>query len=150
MKAMRRFVIASVLLGLSLLATGCGYFSSGTWEDDPENWKRAWGSAKPAEVVMPHSWYWRSPHWTREEAYFFQFQWQEELFKQLVASNGMRPAERTVGKPDPDPAYCVDKPGWFVPPSTAGYEIWRCDPSADCWLFRETRTKELFLYVCQL
>jgi hypothetical protein len=61
-----------MLLGLSLLASACGYFSSGIWEDDPKNWKRAWGYSKPEEVVMPHSWYWRSPHWTREEPISFR------------------------------------------------------------------------------
>jgi len=94
---------------------------------------------------MPHSWYWRSPHWTREEAYFFQFQWHEELFKQLLAKNGMRPFEGSES-----PGYCFGKPGWFAPPSAAGYKSWRCDSSTDCWLFREAKTKELFLYVCQL
>src|ERR1051325_4749991 len=26
----------------------------------PQNWKRAWGYSKPNDVVMSHSWYWRS------------------------------------------------------------------------------------------
>ena len=94
---------------------------------------------------MPHSWYWRSPHWTREEAYFFQFQWHEELFEKLIAN--MRPVEQSENKVD---SYCFDKPAWFVPPSTAGYETWRCKAGTNCWLFREVKTKELFLYVCQL
>jgi hypothetical protein len=142
---MRRNALGAILLGLSLLALGCGYFKAGEWEDDPENWARAWGSSKPAEVVMPHSWYWRSAHWTREEAYFFQVRWNESLFKQLIEKNEMHPAEALE-----QPGYCVDKPGWFAPASAAGYERWRCDPAADCWLLREKATKELFLYVCQL
>ncbi|MFL6197423.1 MAG: hypothetical protein ACJ75H_24770 [Thermoanaerobaculia bacterium] len=142
---MRRLLLGSVLFGFSLLGSACGYFSSGTWEDDPQNWKRAWGTAKPEEVVMPHSWFWRSAHWSREDAYFFQVRWNEDLFKQLIEGNGMRPAGASE-----KPGYCVDKPGWFTPPSAAGYESWRCGPSADCRLFRERGTKELFLYMCQL
>ena len=95
---------------------------------------------------MPHSWYWRSPHWTREEAYFFQFRWHEDLFRRLIANNNLQPTD----KPSPNPDYCFDKPAWFTPPSAAGYESWRCDSSADCWLFREAETKEVFFYMCQL
>ena len=81
---MRRLLFRSLLLSFLLLTAACGYFSSGTWEDDPKNWKRAWGSSKPDEVVMPHSWYWRSPHWSREEAYGFQFRWHNELFERRL------------------------------------------------------------------
>ena len=143
---MRHPITTSTLLFFLLLTAACGYFSSGTWEDDPKNWKRAWGYAKPAEVVMPHSWYWRSPHWSLEEAYFFQFHWHEELFTQVIEMNGMRLVEQT----ESDPRYCRDKPGWFAPPSAAGYEIWWCTPPVDCRLFRERETKELFFYACQL
>ena len=61
---------------------------------------------------MPHSWYWRSAHWSREEAYFFQVRWHEDLFKKVTAENGMQPAG-----PSENPDYCFDKPGWFTPPS---------------------------------
>ncbi len=124
-----------------LLPTGCGYFSSGKWEDDPQNWKRAWGYSKPDDVVMPHSWYWRSPHWTREEAYFFQFQWHEELFNQFVANNNMSRVESREAKPE----YCFEKPNWFVPKDTSAYEIWRNGTSVESWLFRDASTKELFM-----
>ncbi len=145
---MRKLALGSMLLVSILLAAACGYVSSGTWEDDPKNWERAWGSSKPAEVSIPHSWYWRSPHWTREEAYFFQFRWHEELFNQLIEKNGMRPLALAAVKPQPD--YCFDKPDWFAPPSPAGYEGWQCGSSNNCWLFRDVETKELFLYSCQL
>jgi hypothetical protein len=52
-------------LGWSLvLVTGCGYLKSGTWEDDPANWERAFRSAKPEDVAVVHSRCWRSPHWS--------------------------------------------------------------------------------------
>ena len=137
--------ISIALLAL-LFAAGCGYVYSGNWEDDPKNWKRAWGYSKPHDVVMPHSWYWRSPHWSREEAYFFQFRWHEELFNQFVANNNM---SRSESSREASPDYCFQKPSWFVPKDASAYDIWR-SPSVDAWLFRDAKTKELFFYACQL
>ena len=129
-----------------LLAGGCGYVNSGKWDDDPQNWKRAWGYTKPDDVTMPHSWYWRSAHWSREEAYFFQFQWHQELFKQLVANSKMN---RFESSREAKPNYCFQKPSWFASKDTSAYEIW-ADPFGDAWLFRDAETKELFFYACQL
>ena len=85
----------------------------------------------------------RSPHWTREEAFFFQFQWHEELFDQFVKTRG----ELSSGsKPD----YCFEKPGWFVPKELSAYEIWKTHTEEDVVLFRDVATKELFLYGCQV
>ena len=42
----------SLLLAATLLSTSCGYVKSGTWDDDPRNWKRAFRSGKPAP--KPH------------------------------------------------------------------------------------------------
>ena len=140
------------LIGLAFLTTvfiaGCGYVSSGKWEDDPENWKRAWGNSKPAEVAMPHSWYWRSPHWTREEAYFFEFEWNEQLFNQLVASNALVMRDNLSGKVTTH--YCFGTPPWFLPKSESAYEIWHSPASDEIWLFRDAENKELFLYACQV
>src|SRR5213592_420869 len=125
----RRFISIGFLV--FLLPAGCGYFSSGKWEDDPHNWKRAWGYSKPDDVVMPHSWYWRSPHWTREEAYFFQFLWHEELFNQLVANNNL---SRVISVREAKPEYCFKKPNWFVPKDASAYEIWHDGASDKIWL----------------
>ena len=105
-------MLNAMLLALTLPEVGCGYFSSGKWEDDPANWTRAWGYSKPDDIVMVHSWYRRSPHWTREEAYFFQFEHHEELFKQLVTNNKMSRRESAKG---PEIEYCFDRPDWFAP-----------------------------------
>jgi hypothetical protein len=136
----------SIVFLAMFLATGCGYLFSGTWEDDPKNWKRAWGYSKPDEVVMPHSWYWRSAHWSREEAYFFEFRWHEELFDQFVTANDIRRLESTR---EASPGYCFEKPSWFVPKDISAYEIWRSS-SANAWLFRDANTKEVFIYACQI
>jgi hypothetical protein len=62
------------LAGVPLVAlcmAGCGYFASGTWNDDPRNWSRAFDTVKPPEVVVVHSTYSRFPHWTYEYEYYF-------------------------------------------------------------------------------
>ena len=96
-RAMQRLVLASVLLLPMLLATACGYFMAGTWEDDPGSWRRAFETPKPADVVIPHSWYWRRPswnYWNPKEVYFFQFRWNERLFEQLTSRHAMNLVEQ--------------------------------------------------------
>jgi hypothetical protein len=144
---LKRIANLILLSALSLHHVGCGYFSSGKWEDDPQNWKRAWGYSKPSEIVMIHSWYWRSPHWTREEAYFFQFKWHKELFQQLVDRNGMHLSKDGSGKKIQESSFCFDKPAWFIPRLESAYEIWE---GSNCLLFKDKSANEIFLYACQL
>ncbi len=132
-------------IALTALLAGCGYFRSGTWENDPRNFTRAWGISKPADVDMVHSWYWRSPHFTREEAYYFHFKWHESLFRGLIDNNQMQPAKDDREAPD----YCFPKPDWFAPGSRAQYETWR-RAGAETWMFRERSTRDLFIFVCQM
>ena len=92
--------ILFVLLVLVTSAVGCGYFRSGTWVDDPKNFARAWGYSKPDEIEMVRSWVWRSAHFTREESYFFQFRWHEELFEQFISANRMQAIEPLATGPE--------------------------------------------------
>ena len=144
---MPKHIASLILLSvLNIHLVGCGYFSSGKWEDDPNNWKRAWGYSKPSEIVMIHSWYCRSPHWTREEVYFFQFKWHKELFQQLVDRNDMHLCTDS-GKNIQESTFCVDKPVWFIPKPESAYDIWK---GSNCLLFKEKSNNEIFLYACQL
>jgi hypothetical protein len=108
------------------LAAGCGYFMAGTWEDDPGNWKRAFHSTKPGEVVVIHSKYWRSSHWSYEFQYFFEIAPNMKLTGRLFAENKLR---RITG----DEATKAqgnrfgDAPSWFAPKSVTEYEIWVFD-----------------------
>lgn len=157
-KRMKRLVAMILMSALASFQAACGYFAAGEWEDDPGNWGRAWGYAKPDDVTMVHSWYWRSPHWTREEAYFFQFRWHQELFDELVARNGMVRSKFGSGDPIKDASYCRDKPSWFAPKSGSSYDLWHCPSTTgtpawvppSCLLFRDNETNELFVYACQL
>jgi hypothetical protein len=64
---MKRNPGLAVLVVTLIPAVECGYFRSGTWVDDPKNYARAWGYSKPDEIDLVHSWYRRSPHFTRED-----------------------------------------------------------------------------------
>ncbi len=57
---MRRLI--AILAAIFL--TGC--HESGTWKDDKRNWQRIFRVAKPDDITVVHSWFWRSPHFTYE------------------------------------------------------------------------------------
>ena len=86
---------------------------SGTWDDDPKNWGRAFRSTKPPDVRVIHSRYWRSAHWSYEFQYFFEIAPNAGLKQQLFAANKLR---RLVG----DEAVAAranrfrDAPSWFA------------------------------------
>jgi len=105
------------------LTSGCGYVMSGTWEDDPENWARAFESTKPPEVIVLHSKYSRSPHWSYEFQYFFEIAPNAGLEDQLITANKLRPL--TVEEAAEERASLFsDPPPWFAPKSSASYEVW--------------------------
>ena len=116
-------VIASLL---TLLVIGCHY--PGTWQDDPENWERAYGSAKPDDVVVLHSYYWRSPHWSLEFCYAFQFQANEKLREAFIKANTAKRVEgekaRTEVK-DRRRLFTGDSPVWLLPKDADRYEVWK-------------------------
>jgi hypothetical protein len=113
-------VLLSVVLALS---TGCGYVMSGTWDDDPKNWGRAFQSTKPPDVRVIHSRYWRSPHWSYEFEYFFEIAPNAGLKQQVLTANKLR---QLVGE---EAAAARgnrfrDAPSWFAPKSLESYEVW--------------------------
>jgi len=115
-----------VLVVSFLLVAGCG----GTWDDDPGNWQRAFGSTKPSNVAVLHSKYWRSAHWSYEFQYFFEIAANETLKNQFVATNNLRLATATDAeriKSD----IVGEVPRWFAPKEATGYEVWATDETAD-------------------
>ena len=117
---------APLLLLTLAFTTACGYVMSGNLEDYPKNWKRAFQSVKPPDVVVVHSKYWRSPHWTLEFEYFFEIAPNAALKTQLFTANKLRrvegeEAERVRAK------IFGDGPAWFAPKATSTYEVWVFD-----------------------
>jgi hypothetical protein len=44
---------------MACLLSGCS--ASGTWKDDPKNWARYFKERQPSDIIVRHSYYWRSP-----------------------------------------------------------------------------------------
>ena len=85
-----RWRLLVVVFALSIcLGCRCGYLPAGTWENDSENWRRAFGSAPPDGINVVNSWYWRSAYWTLEQEYFFEIEATDEIAQELVSSEGL-------------------------------------------------------------
>ena len=106
------------------VAAGCGYVRSGTWDDVPENWHRAFQSTKPADVVVVHSRYWRAPHWTYEAGYLFEIQPSAAFREQLFSQNRLRTHFKTRRLRQPTRPCFGECPAWFAPKALQDYEIW--------------------------
>ena len=135
-----------VCLALLLCCTSkCGYFASGTWEDDPGNWERAFQSKKPDDVTVLHSKYWRSAHWTYEFQYFFEIEHNGVFQGQLFTQNKL---VRVEGKDalEAKSNFFGEPPAWFAPKTMDKYEIWVYrDHQGNFRIFVDTETGNLFL-----
>lgn len=136
---------SKVTLLLLLGALSCGYISSGTWEDDPKNWKRAFRSTKPPDVVVVHSKYYRSPHWSYEFQYFFHIRANTSLEQQLVRDNHLRKLSGDELATVKD--YFGDSPAWFAPKPADQYDIWKFtdERNRNFRVFIDRKTRDLFL-----
>ncbi len=83
----RAKILTIFTLLTALLLAGC--HESGTWKDDARNWKRVFRVAKPSDITVVHSWFWRSPHFTYEYEYYLQVQKHEDLQRRLLTMNPM-------------------------------------------------------------
>lgn len=137
------------LLACSLVA-GCGYLSSGTWEDDAENLERAWGIESLPSTEVVHSWYSRSPHFTREEKYYFQFRGPAELAPAIAFHNEMKRRENSTSDQIRALPWDADRPAWFVPKAADSYEVWALEGAGQGFVFRRIGASDVFVYVCQL
>jgi len=112
------------LLGACVaLASGCGYLKSGTWEDDPANWNKAFRSTKPDDVIVVHSRYWRSPHWSYEAGYVFEIAANAALRQRLFSEN--RLVKLGGAAAAESKRLCFGEcPVWFAPKPVEQYEVW--------------------------
>jgi hypothetical protein len=133
------------ILVLIVLTVGCGYVLSGKWEDDPKNWGRAFHSVKPDNVVVVHSEYWRSPHWTYEAGYAFEIQANQKLHDQLFKENQLSrvPTEHLRDAH----SLCFACPAWFAPEPIDRYEIWAYsnEPNSHFRVLVDQRTGNIFV-----
>jgi hypothetical protein len=113
----------AIALWMFLTAWGCGYLKSGTWEDDPDNWRRVFGGEKPSHVVILHSRYWRSPHFTVEEEYFFALGADPSTRALFLGKGAMVQIEGDEASAVKDNHF-GDVPPWFAPKAADKYEVW--------------------------
>lgn len=137
----RNFLLAVFLILLS----GCG--DSGTWQDDEQNWMRAFQQEQPKDVTVVHSWYCRTAHFTHESQYFFQ----------LAASDKLRqsfgnPARVLVVSTDDKNAQealllaLYQRPAWFAPKPVSAYEILQGKPpNENYFILIERETGSIFI-----
>lgn len=103
-----------ILLSLILLACSC--HRSGTWNDDSKNWERAFGEHIPTNIVVVHSRFWRSAHWTYEFAYYFEVN--GDVRKELLSDTNLV----LLSKFEDD--FFGEKPAWFAPEQIKDFEVW--------------------------
>ena len=137
--------VTLLVVALVLLA-GCGYFKAGTWEDDPGNWERAFNSSRPPDVVVVHSRYWRSPHWSHEFEYFLEIVPTPELREQLFTRNQLHEI-KGVEAETAKSGFFGDKPPWFIPGEATQYEVWvyKEKPGGNFRVFVNKHNGHLFL-----
>ena len=138
------------LLVLTVALSGCGYFRSGTWEDDPKNFQRAFGSRQPPEVEVIHSRYTRYPHFTYEVVFYFQLRMSDAIARRAVED----PQYQQVEGPQAETAkhqVLDDAPAWFAPGDASRYEIWTTrEPPGDNVILRDRRSGDYFIFFAQL
>lgn len=128
-----------------VLAAGCGYLQSGTWEDDPANWKRAFKSSKPDDLVVTHSRYWRAPHWSYEAGYVFETAVNPTFHQQLFTANRLVKLDGSAVK---NKLHCFPEcPTWFAPKLLEHYEVWGYadEPKGNFRVFVDQDTGTIFL-----
>ncbi len=137
----RRYVLSALLL-----TTGCGYFQSGVWENDPSNWERAFRSAKPDDVVVVHSTYWRTPHWSYEAGYIFEIAANPKLREQLFRENRFLRLEGAAAVESKSLCFSTC-PAWFAPKAIEEYDVWGYadEPRGNFRVLIEKKTGTMFV-----
>ena len=132
------FVTSTLVLALS----GCGYVTSGRWDDDPQNWKRAFGEPPPKGWQIVRSRYWRYPHFTYEGGFYFHVR--------LPKSDRNFTTQGLVRlKPGDERMNCAGQPSpiWFAPGTAAEYEAW--GGNGNYRVILDKNRGEFFLSDCQ-
>ena len=120
--------IPALVLYVSVFSSGMltasFYIGSGTWEDDPKNWYRAFREQQPSEVTVIHSKYWNSAHITEEYIYFFEVRATPEWRDAFLRRRQLQP----VPPSDAWSFRCSNAsditPDWFAPDPVTDYDVW--------------------------
>ena len=97
---------------------------AGTWEDDPQNWYRAFRQQQPAEIKVVHSKYWRSSHFTYEFIYYFEVEATPEWRDAFLKKRGLTQVSPSAARSFRTNTHSDDTPGWFAPEPVELYDVW--------------------------
>lgn len=139
---MRVAAFLTCLVGM----VSCGYVKAGRWEDDRENWDRAFGRVVPAGWRVVHSEYWRNAHFTYEGGYYFQIRVPSAERRLLMHSDLIRLKPEQVEME----GACSPRPSWFAPKGAEAYETWGSPQGTGNYqLFIEPTGPDVFVMDCQ-
>jgi hypothetical protein len=119
---------------------------AGLWDDDPRNWKRAFGEAPPSGWQIIRSRCWRNAHWTYEGGYYFHVKLASESDRRFMQPDYIRlkPEESYVS------GACAPRPRWFAPGDPASYEIWGgISGTGNYRVFIDKNRRDVFFTDCQ-
>ena len=120
---------------------GCGS-SAGTWEDDAQNWNRAFNSTQPKDVNIIHSKFWISSHWTYEYITYLKFRASKKWINSFIQTNNLKVASGDFDLPD-------QAPNWFDPKIGQRAYI-KNEFSQGSIYFVDHKTGEVLIYEIQL
>lgn len=131
-----------------LLALTDGAVNAGTWNDDLENWRRAFNEEKPTGVSVVRSKYWRSNHFTLEFAYYFEVKASPEWRDAFLQKHGFQLVPLNEARTFGSSRSSDEDPRWFAPYPARFYEVWKW-PNGVEGLWIEKSTGHLFFYAEQ-
>jgi hypothetical protein len=97
---------------------------AGTWEDDPQNWYRAFKEQPPSQVKVVHSKYWRSSHFTYEFIYYFEVAATPEWRDGFLKKRGLTQVSPSIARSFRTNTHSDMTPNWFAPDPVELYDVW--------------------------
>jgi hypothetical protein len=125
------------LMLAAVLLVGCGPLVSGTWSEDPKNWRRAFHESLPADgITIVHSWYMRTPHFTAEYAWFFELQLADKLKGQITTNSDFTKLP-PLSQEDLRLRIYSDRPKWFTLEPLSAYDAYESKTERGFLIFVE-------------
>lgn len=138
---------------LGVLVSACGYVSSGIWADDAGNWERAFGTLPHEHSKVVHSLYWRSPHFTYEAAYWFEFEPSADFEREIFERNEFVRLDTESPHDVCASSFQGHSLKWFAPKrGLDAYDVWgRCgDERSNFRILIDRQTRAIFMADQQL
>lgn len=140
----------SLAIYFSLLAL-CG--CTGQWNDDPDNWKRAFdGSPPPTDVTIVHSFYRRTSSAPREQDWSFELKIPASRRKAMFENLSLRHPREGESSTVEMLAKKEVQPSWFLPKPTTNYNVWISDEKKGVFVgaFEDKESGNIFLVGLEL